>query len=134
MLQAESLLLCILVKKITNKKSLKNSKPPPYEGSKKKIKTHYKPKMKIIGLGCLMAQMKRHDTLIATQKTLTLCDVRLLKKSRKTPKNYYFSKNDHFGGFFLIFSAMVHCTELRFFALQSVRPGASFKLSNSPKQ
>ena len=90
--------------------------------------------MKIIRLWCLIAQMKRQDTLIATQKTSTLSDVPLLKKSRKIPQNGHFWKNGHFWEFFLIFSATVHRTELRFFALQSVRPGASFKLSNTPKQ
>ena len=76
--------------------------------------------------------MKRQDALIATQKTLTLSDVPLLKKSRKTPKSDHFSKKYKFLGFFLIFSVMVHRTELRFFALQSVCYGASFKLSNTP--
>ena len=44
--------------------------------------------------------MKRQDALIATQEILTLCDVLLLKKSRKTPKSDHFTKNHHFlGGF-----------------------------------
>ena len=41
--------------------------------------------MKIIVWGCLIAQMKRLDALITTQKTSTLCNVPLLKKSRKSP-------------------------------------------------
>ena len=60
-------------------------------------------KIKIIVWGCLIAQMKRLDALITMQKTLTLCNVPLLKKSRKTPKNYIFFKNDRFWWFFLIF-------------------------------
>ena len=63
--------------------------------------------MKIIVWGCLIAQMKRLDALITTQKTLTLCNVPLLKKSRKTPKKYNFFTNDRFWWFFLIFSATV---------------------------
>ena len=90
--------------------------------------------MKFIGMWCLIAQMKRQNTLIATQKTLTLSDVPLLKKSRKKTQKCYFLGKWSVLGVFLILSATVHCTELRFFALQSVRPGASFKLSNTPKQ
>jgi hypothetical protein len=78
--------------------------------------------------------MKRQDALIATQKTLTLSDVPLLNKSRKTPKSDHFPNQYHFLGFFLIFSVTVRRTELRFFALQSVCSGASFKLSNTPQQ
>ena len=63
--------------------------------------------MKIIIRGCLVAQMKRLDALITTQKTSTLCNVPLLKKSRKTPKKYNFFKNYRFWWFFLIFSATV---------------------------
>ena len=69
--------------------------------------------MKIIGVWCLIAQMKRQSTLITRQKK-TLSDVPLLKKSRKPPKNGDFWKNGHFWEFFLIFSSTVHCTELRF--------------------
>ena len=46
--------------------------------------------MKIIGLGGLIAQMKRQDTLVAMQKTSTLIDVPLLKKSRKNPPKWSF--------------------------------------------
>ena len=38
---------------------------------------------------------------------------------------------DHFGRFFLIFSEMVLCRELRFFALHSVQENPSFELSKS---
>ena len=48
--------------------------------------------MKIIIWACLIAQMKRLYALITTQKTSTLCNVPLLKQSRKLPKNYFFSK------------------------------------------
>ena len=71
--------------------------------------------MKIIVRGCLIAQMKRQGTLIATQKPSFLCDVPLLKKLRKTSKNCNFFKNYHFWGIFLNFSATVHCKEQRFF-------------------
>ena len=56
--------------------------------------------MKIIVWGCWIAQMKRLDAMITTQKISTFCNVPLLKKSRTTPKNYNFFKNDRFGVFF----------------------------------
>ena len=37
--------------------------------------------MKIIVWGCLIAQMKRYDALITTQKTPALCKVPFWKKS-----------------------------------------------------
>ena len=55
--------------------------------------------MKIIGLGCLIAQMKCQDTLIALQKTLTLSDVPLLQNQDKNPKLVMFGKMVIFGGF-----------------------------------
>ena len=39
--------------------------------------------MKIIVWGCLIAQMKRFDALITTQKTPALCEVPFLKKIKK---------------------------------------------------
>ena len=57
------------------------------------------------------------------------------EKIKKNPrKGVIFQQKYHFWWFFLIFSATVHRKELRFFALQSVRPGASFGLSNNPIQ
>ena len=90
--------------------------------------------MKIIVWGCLIAQMKRFDALITTQKTPALCEVPFLKKSRKTAKKWSFLKNGHFGRFFLIFSEMGLCRELRFFALHSVHQNPSFELSKSTFQ
>ena len=45
------------------------------------------------------------------------CTVAEKITTTKKPKNYNFSKKDHFGRFFLIFSAMVHIKELRIFML-----------------
>ena len=70
--------------------------------------------------------------MIATHKTSTLCDVPLPKKSKKTGQNSPFLKIVICGGLSGIFLATVHRKELRFFALQSVRPGTSFELSNTP--
>ena len=67
------------------------------------------------------------------KKTSTLCDVPLLKQSRKPPKNDHFSLNSfHFMIFSSLFLATVHHKELRFLALLSARPGALFELSNTP--
>ena len=73
--------------------------------------------MKIIVQGCSIAQMKRFDALITTQKTPALCEVPFLKKSRKTTKKWSFLKNCHFGQFFLIFSKMGLRRELGYFVL-----------------
>ena len=90
---------------------------PPYQGSENFQKPIIGRKMKIIVWGCLIAQMKRFDALITTQKTPALCEVPFLKKSRKTAKKWSFLKNGHFGRFFLIFSKMGLCRALGFFAL-----------------
>ena len=55
--------------------------------------------MKIIVGGCLIAQMKRFDALITTQKTPALCKVTFWKKSRKNPKHYNLKKIPFLGGF-----------------------------------
>ena len=71
----------------------------------------------MIVLGCLIAQMKRFDALITTQKTPALCEVPFWKKSRKIAQNYHFSKMTIFWRFFLIFKEMGPRGELGFFAL-----------------
>ena len=45
---------------------------------------------KNVGLLILIAQKKGLDALNATQKTLALCNVPFLKKTRKTGKNGHF--------------------------------------------
>jgi hypothetical protein len=70
--------------------------------------------------------------LIATQKTSPFFDVSLLKKLRNLPRWSFLEKWSFLGVFLDFFSALVHRTELSFFSLQSVRPGALFKLSNTP--
>ena len=61
--------------------------------------------MKIIVWGCLIAQMKHQDTLIATQKTSTFCNVPLLKKNQENPQKCFFSfsKITILGGFLNFF-------------------------------
>ena len=56
---------------------------PCYQGFEKLQKRIISQKLKIIVLGCLIAQMKRFDALIKTQKTPALCKVPFWKKSRK---------------------------------------------------
>ena len=73
-----------------------NSFDPVYQGSEKSKNPIITRKMKILLRGCLIAQMKRQDALITTQKTSTLCDVPLLNKSRKTPENDHLKKNGNF--------------------------------------
>ena len=65
---------------------------PPYQGSENFQKPIIGQKMKIIVWGCLIAQMKRFDALITTQKTPALCEVPFWKKSRKIAQNDHFSK------------------------------------------
>ena len=55
--------------------------------------------MKIIGFWCLIAQMKRQNTLNSTQKTSTLSDVPLLNKLGKPKKMVIFGKMVNFGSF-----------------------------------
>jgi len=82
-----------------------------------------------------IAQKKGFDALNATQKTSALCKVPFLKKSRKPGQNCLkwskWAKITVFGRFFLFFSEMVLCRELRFFALHSVHQNPSFELSKS---
>ena len=72
---------------------------PPYQGSENFQKPIIGRKMKIIVWGCLIAQMKRFDALITTQKTPALWEVPFRKKSRKTAQNDHFSKMTIFGSF-----------------------------------
>ena len=60
-------------------------------------------KMKIITWGCLIAQMKRFDALITTQKTPEICKLPFWKKSRKIAQNDHFSKMTIFFALFLDF-------------------------------
>ena len=53
-------------------------------------------KMTIIVGGCLIAQMKRFDALITTQKTPALCEVPFWKKSKKIIQNDTLKKNTIF--------------------------------------
>ena len=62
--------------------------------------------MKIIVWGCLIAQMKRLDALVTTQKTPTLKTVPLLKKSGKTTKKRSFLKKMFYGGFSWFFQQL----------------------------
>ena len=80
-------------------------------------KTILSRKMKIIIRGCLIAQMKRFDALITTQKTPAFCEAPFWKKSRKIAQNDHFSKMTIFLRFFLIFKEMGPRRELGFFAL-----------------
>ena len=60
---------------------------PPYRGSENFQKPIISQKMKIIVWGYLIAQIKRFDALITTQKTPALCKVPFKKKkSRKSAK------------------------------------------------
>ena len=70
-----------------------------YQGSENLWKPMISQKMKIIIWECLITQMKSQDALIATQKTSTLCNVPLLKKSRRNPKNGNIDKNDNLKNF-----------------------------------
>ena len=91
--------------------------------------------MKSIRLLILIAQNNRLDALNATQKTLSLCEVPYLKKSRITAKNgpkfSNFAILGHFWRLFWIFSEMVLHKELRFFALRSVHQDGHFELSKT---
>ena len=63
----------------------------------------------------LIAQKKRPGALNGTQKTIGLCQVLLLRKSRKTLKNTIFTKMPGFGTFwcfFLIFSVTLLSKDL----------------------
>ena len=84
-------------------KILKFNFLPPYQGSEKSQKPIISQKMKIIIWGCLIAQMKRFDALITTQKTPVLCNVPFWKNTRKIAQNDHFSKITIFLRFFLIF-------------------------------
>ena len=88
---------------------------------------------KIVRQRILIAQKKRPDALIATQKTSSLCKVQFCKKSRKTLKNYpflqFWPKTVIFQGFSSFKKKIILYKELRFFALHSVDQDASFELS-----
>ena len=64
-------------------KIVKKNFNPPYQGSEKSQKPIISQKMKIIVLGCLIAQMKRFDALITAQKTPELCKVPFWKKNQE---------------------------------------------------
>ena len=71
--------------------------------------------------GCFIAQMKRFDALITTQKkNLSSLQSPFSEKIKKNLKKIN------------IFSEMGLCREPGFFALQSLHQNASFKLSNNP--
>ena len=88
----------------------------PYQGSEKLQKPIISKKMKIIVWGCLIAQMKRFDALITTQKTPALCEVPFWKKSRKIAQNDNFSKITIFFFLFFFLIFLINWT-LGFFAL-----------------
>ena len=93
---------------------------------------------KVVWLLILIAQKKGLGALNATQKTSALCKVPFMKKSRKTVQNGQklstWSKMTVFCPFFLIFSEMVLCRELGFFAFYSVHQTHNFELSKSTIQ
>ena len=70
----------------------------------------------------LIAQIRRFGTLNATQKTAALYKAPFLKESRKTARNQPFLLKNAFltifRKFFLIFSRLVLCRGLGFFALR----------------
>ena len=72
---------------------------PRFQGSKKLQEPIIIQKIKIIVRGCLIAQMKRLDALITSQKTSTLCNIPLLKSLEKPPKITIFPKITLFGIF-----------------------------------
>ena len=76
---------------------------PPVQGVWKMVKTHYIPRMIIIVWGCLIAQTKRIDALVTTQKPPTLLNVPLLRKSGNTIKNRNFWNNGNFLDFSRLF-------------------------------
>ena len=98
------------------------------QGSEKLQKHIISQKMKIIVLGRLIAQMKRFDALVTTQKTPALCEVPFLKKSRKTAKKWLFLKNGIFFAIFLYFFQNETSQRVGGFC---VVISASFKLSNT---
>ena len=71
--------------------------------------------MKIIVLGCLIAQMKRFDALITTQKTPVSAKSHFGKNPEKIAQNDHFSNMTIFWRFFLIFKEMGPCRGLGFF-------------------
>ena len=92
---------------------------PPL-GYKKKIR-------KIVRMLIQIAQKKGFNALNTTQKTPILCKISFLRKSRKISSKWSNKvkvvKNEHFEQFFFIFSEMVICTELGFFAfIQCIKP------------
>ena len=83
----------------------------------------------------LIAHNKRLGAPNITQKTTCLCQVPLLRKSRKPPQ---MSQNRHFWGkleffefFIIIFSVTVLGKDRCFFVLRSVPQDASFELSKT---
>ena len=65
-----------------------------YKGSEKPNITQ---NMKIIVQGCLIAQMKRFDALITTQKIPALCKVPFIKREKKKrPKKMVIHKSSNF--------------------------------------
>ena len=70
-------------------------------------------------------------TGIQCKKTSALCKLLFLEKFRNTAENYRLFKNFICCQFFLIFSEMVLCRELGFFAVHSLHQNASYELSKS---
>ena len=83
----------------------------------------------------MIAQKKRLDALIATQKTTAPNNNRFLKKWNKNLQKILFltkmAKNCHFWRGYFIFSGTILCQEQGFFVLHSVHHYASFELSKT---
>ena len=90
---------------------------PPYQGSEKTDPPIIWRKMKIMLVGCLIAEMKRFDALITTQKNLSSLRSPISEKIKKNHEKWSFLKNGHFWRIFLIFSETGLRRELRFLAL-----------------
>ena len=106
--------LAILKIKIIFKFSKINFRPP-LPGAEIFQKPIIRQKMKIILCGCLIAQMKRFDALITTQKKPQLSARSYFLKNQEKAQKMAFLKNGHFGLFFLIFSKTGLCRALGFF-------------------
>ena len=72
-------------------------------------------------MGVCESSNEAPGTTYCNAETSTICNLKLLKKNQEKKKKHFFS-------------ARVYSKELRYFALQSVHPGALFDLSNTPIQ
>ena len=93
---------------------------PRYGGSENCKTLLWPQKQKTIVWGCLIAQMKRLDALITMHKTWTPCNVPLLKKSRKIPKNYIFFKTIVIGSFSWFFQQRYSFKSWIFFCVVTI--------------